>query len=192
MKKHEKQAYLEAIQKRYRQAKRSEKSKILDEFCAVCGYHRKYALRLLNEPKKRAIKRKPGKPSRYDCAEVMVPLKAIWLATDQMASKRLKVALPLWLPHYEAMSGDIADDARHKLLAMSAATIDRLLEPVRVQVGKRGLSGTKPGTLLKNKIPLQGCRWDTSQPGFIEGDTVAHGGTSLAGDFVWNLTMTDL
>ncbi len=56
----------------------------------------------LNEPKKRATKRKPGKPSRYDCAEVMVPLKAIWLATDQMASKRLKVALPLWLPHYEA------------------------------------------------------------------------------------------
>ncbi len=192
MKKHEKQAYLEAIRKRYRKAKRCDKSKILDEFCVVCGYHRKYALRRLNEPKKQATRKKPGKPSRYDCAEVMVPLRAIWLATDQMASKRLKVAIPLWLPHYEAMRGEMANEARHKLLAMSSATIDRLLAPVRAQTGKRGLSGTKPGTLLKNQIPLQDCHWDISQPGFIEADTVAHCGTSLAGDFVWSLTMTDL
>ncbi len=57
MKKHEKQAYLEAIRKRYRKAKRCDKSKILNEFCAVCGYHRKYALRRLNEPKKQATRK---------------------------------------------------------------------------------------------------------------------------------------
>lgn len=75
---------------------------------------------------------------------------------------------------------------------VSAATIDRLLSPTRVKLGKRGLSGTKPGTLLKHHIPIQTGFWDPGKPGFIEADTVAHCGGSLAGDFVWGLTMTDL
>ena len=193
MGKNDRKAYLDAIRGRYRKASRADKSKILDEFCAVCHYHRKYALRRLGQPIRKAVARqKPGKRSRYDVAAVMVPLRAIWLATDQMASKRLKAAMPLWLPHYEAAHGILADDVRHKLLTVSAATLDRLLSPVRAQAGKRGLSGTKPGTLLKNQIPLQGEAWDVSVPGFIEADTVAHCGNSLAGDFVWSLTMTDL
>ena len=192
MGKSDKQAYLEAIRARYRKATRTDKSKILDEFCAVCHYHRKYALRRLNQSAKKTPVNKPGRHSRYAAANVMTPLRAIWLATDQMASKRLKAALPLWLPYYEQAHGTLADDVRHKLLAVSASTIDRLLAPVRAVAGKRGLSGTKPGTLLKNQIPLQGQAWDVSQPGFIEADTVAHCGNSLAGDFVWSLTMTDL
>ncbi|OFZ97004.1 MAG: integrase [Betaproteobacteria bacterium RBG_19FT_COMBO_58_11] len=192
MSKTEKRAYLDAIRGRYHKAKRADKSKILDEFCAVCGYHRKYALRRLNQASKRTEPRKPGRASRYACPEVMTPLRAIWLATDQMASKRLKAAMPLWLPHYEASYGNVADDVRHKLLTISAASIDRVLAPVRAAAGKRGLSGTKPGTLLKHQIPLQGEAWDVSLPGFIEADTVAHCGNSLAGDFAWSLTMTDL
>ena len=192
MGKSDKQAYLEAIRARYRKATRANKSKILDEFCAVCCYHRKYALRRLNQSAQKTPVNKPGRRSRYAAADVMTPLRAIWLATDQMASKRLKAALPLWLPYYEQAHGTLADDVRHKLLAVSASTIDRLLAPVRAASGKRGLSGTRPGTLLKNQIPLQGQAWDVSQPGFIEADTVAHCGNSLAGDFVWSLTMTDL
>ena len=192
MSKTEKRAYLDAIRSRYRRAKRADKSKILDEFCAVCGYHRKYALRRLNQASQRTEPRKPGRASRYACPEVMTPLRAIWLATDQMASKRLRAALPLWLPHYEARYGDLADEVRHKLLAISASSIDRVLAPVRAAAGARGLSGTQPGTLLKHQIPLQGEAWDVSLPGFIEADTVAHCGNSLAGDFVWSLTMTDL
>lgn len=193
MGKTEKKAYLDAIRARYRKACRSTKSKILDEFCEVCGYHRKYALRRLNQaPQKASGKKKPGKTSRYDCPEIMTPLRTIWLATDQMASKRLKAAMPLWLPHYEQIHGLVADDVRHLLLKISPATIDRLLAPVRAQAGKRGLSGTKPGTLLKKQIPLQTGVWDVTQPGFMEADTVAHCGTSLAGNFVWSLTMTDL
>ena len=174
MSKTERRAYLDAIRGRYRKAKRADKSKILDEFCAVCGYHRKYALRRLNQAPKRTVPRRPGRASRYACPEVMTPLRAIWLATDQMASKRLRAALPLWLPHYEARYGEVADDVRHKLLAISAASIDRVLAPVRAAAGARGLSGTKPGTLLKHQIPLQGEAWDVSLPGFIEADTVAH------------------
>jgi hypothetical protein len=192
MGKNDKKAYLEAIRGRYRRASRTDKSRILDEFCAVCRYHRKYALRRLNQSVKKRVTQKSGRPSRYNVIEVMTPLRAIWLATDQMASKRLKAAMPLWLPYYEEAHGILADDVRYKLLSVSASSMDRLLAPVRAQSGKRGLSGTKPGTLLKNQIPLQGQAWDVSQPGFIEADTVAHCGNSLAGDFVWSLTMTDL
>ena len=63
---------------------------------------------------------------------------------------------------------------------------------MRVAHGRKGLSGTKPGTLLKNQIPIRTHSWDISQPGFMEADTVAHCGNSLAGDFVWSLTMTDI
>jgi len=122
----------------------------------------------------------------------MKALKVIWLASGQMASKRLQVAIPLWLPQYEKTYGAIADDVRYLLLAMSAATMDCLLGGVRVTVGQRGLSGTKPGTLLKKQIPIQAGVWDVTQLGFMEADTVAHCGDSLVGDFAWSLTMTDI
>ncbi len=77
------------------------------------------------------------------------------------------------------------------LTGISPASIDRLLKPIRVQHPK-GLSGTKPGTLLKNQIPIRTTHWDITLPGFMEADTVAHCGNSLAGDFVWSLTLTDI
>ena len=94
-----KQEYLLAIWGRYRRVGRRFKSKILDEFCEVCGYSRKYAIGLLN--RKPALRRqRPGPRRRYD-AQVLEPLKFIWLKAEQMCSKRLKAALPLWLPFYE-------------------------------------------------------------------------------------------
>lgn len=108
-----------------------------------------------------------------------------------MCGKRLKVALPLWLPHYEADYGTLPPEAKEGLLAASASTLDRLLKPVRVEHPK-GLGGTKPGTLLKNQISIRCEHWDVTQPGFVEADTVTHCGNSLAGDFVWSLTMTDI
>ncbi len=44
MGKNERHAYLKEIRSRYRRSGRQAKSRILDEFCAVCGYHRKYEL----------------------------------------------------------------------------------------------------------------------------------------------------
>lgn len=190
MDKHEKQAYLEAIRKRYRRAKRADKGKILDEFCSVCSYQRKYAIRLLRRKVSRAPRR-PGRPSRYDQPELLVVLRKIWLATDQMCSRRLVAAMPLWLPHYEVSFGVLDESVKSKLAGISSASIDRLLKPVRAQHPK-GLSGTKPGTLLKNQIPIRTTHWDITLPGFMEADTVAHCGNSLAGNFVWSLTLTDI
>lgn len=190
MGKHERRVYLEAIRKRYRRARRSDKGKILDEFCSVCGYQRKYAIRLLGS-KPGKSPRRPGRPSQYNQPALLTVLRRLWLATDQMCSKRLVAAMPLWLPHYETRFGVLDESLRLMLTGISPASIDRLLKPIRVQHPK-GLSGTKPGTLLKNQIPIRTLHWDITLPGFMEADTVAHCGNSLAGDFVWSLTLTDI
>jgi len=183
--------YLAAIGLRYNEASKQEKTVILNEFCAVCGYHRKHALRLLHQREKKPKKR-PGRKPRYDAPELMSALKRIWLATDQMCSKKLVAAIPLWLPFYERHYGQLRDDIKGKLLSISAATIDRRLAPTRVNIRPRGLGGTKPGRLLRNQIPIRTHNWDITQPGFMEADTVAHCGNSLAGDFIWSLTLTDI
>ncbi len=182
--------YLQSIIGRYQRVGRKFKSKILDEFCAVCGYHRKHALRLLRKtacPRRRRRGRKP----EYD-ALISAILKDIWLATDQLCSKRLQAALPLWLPYYEQAHGPLLPALRRKLLAISPATMDRLLRPVRVRYRRRGLSGTKPGSLLKHHIAIRTDNADVDRPGYLEADAVAHCGDSLAGDFIWSLTFTDI
>jgi hypothetical protein len=185
-----KREYLLAIWERYQRVGRRFKSKILDEFCAVCGYTRKYAIGLLSrKPRRRQCK--PGPRRRYD-GQVLEPLKVIWLAAEQMCSKRLKAALPLWLPFYEQEHGPLVEPVRKKLLQISAASIDRLLKKERARYRGKGLCGTRPGGLLKHQIPIRTDNDDVDRPGFLEADTVAHCGNSLAGDFIWSLTFTDI
>ena len=185
-----KNEYFRAIWDRYQRAGRRYKSKILDEFCAVCGYSRKYAIGLLGR-KPGWRRKKPGPPRRYD-GRVFESLKALWLASEQLCSKRLKAALPLWLPFYEAEHGALEESVRRKLLRISAATIDRLLKKERARYRGKGLCGTRPGGLLKHQIPIRTDNDDVDRPGFLEADTVAHCGNSLAGDFIWSLTFTDI
>jgi len=185
-----KREYLLAIWERYQRVGRRFKSKILDEFCAVCGYTRKYAIGLLSrKPRRRQCK--PGPRRRYD-GQVLEPLKVIWLAAEQMCSKRLKAALPLWLPFYEQEHGPLVEAVRQKLLQISAASIDRLLKKERARYRGKGLCGTRPGGLLKHQIPIRTDNDDVDRPGFLEADTVAHCGNSLAGDFIWSITFTDI
>jgi len=190
----EKKAYLDEIRLRYRKAGRNLKAKILDEFCAVCNYHRKHAIRLLGAPFRRTEPKpkKRGSVSVYNQPHILVPLIQIWLATYQMCSKKLKAAIPLWMPFYEERYGKLTNEVKTKLLGMSPATIDRLLKPTKVKHKRKGLSGTRPGSLLKNQIPIRTDNWDITKPGFCEADTVAHCGNSLTGDFVWSLTFTDI
>ena len=186
-----KRDYLQAIRTRYRTAPKDTKSTILDEFCTICGYNRKYAIRRLNKkPTKR--QRKPGPQPQYRDTSVLQPLKRIWFATDQMCSKKLQAAIPLWLPFYEQEYAALDAGIKTKLLAISPSTIDRTLKPVRVSGKTKGLCATKPGTLLKNQIPIKTHNWDVTKPGFFEADTVAHCGNSLSGNFVWSLTFTDI
>jgi hypothetical protein len=116
----------------------------------------------------------------------------IWLEAEQVCGKRLKALMSLWLPHYEEERGRLSEAVRTKVLEASAATLDRLLKPLRVKHPHRGMCGTRPGTLLRAQIPIRTGNWDIERPGYIEADTVAHCGGSLSGDFIWSVTYTDI
>ena len=182
--------YLAAIRERYRNAGRCAKTAILDEFCANCHYHRKYAIRLLGQ-RKRPPPRQRGPKPFYD-ALVLPHLKALWRATDQMCSKILVGAIPLWLPFYEREYGTVDPLVRAKLLKLSPATCDRLLRPIRARLKSKGKCTTRPGRLLRNVIPIRPDKSTMDRPGFIEADTVAHCGNSLDGQFAWSITYTDI
>lgn len=189
-----KREYLEAIYLRYKRASRKDKAIILDEFCTTCGYHRKHAIRLLKKftrfikPKKRTRGRTP----LYSKEVIVKPLKKIWLSANLPCSKRLKAVLPLWLPGYVQEYGGLPAEVTEALIAISPATIDRLLKPVRVKYKGCGRSTTKPGTLLRKQIPIKTNQWDESRPGFLEADTVAHCGTSMAGMFAFTIDCVDI
>jgi len=193
MSKNSQREVLLKMRERYEGRGREGRSKLIDEVCAMCGYERKHAIKVLNGrlPIAGEGQRRGGPRRRYGEAEREV-LKTIWLADEQPCGKRLKAAVKLWLPFYEIEHGELGGAFRERLLELSAATIDRLLEPVRVSLGSRGRCGTRPGTLLRKDIPVRTEHWDVAGPGWVEADTVAHCGESMAGDFCWGVTVTDV
>jgi len=163
---------------------------MLDEVCEQYGYHRKHAIRLLGGKGPQAPGAKhPGAEPKYEPIREMV--ERIWRFAEQVCGKRLVAALPLWMPHYGRHFGSLLPTQRRLLASVSAATLDRLLSEVRTDA-QRGRSGTKPGRLLRQHVPIQGEVWDEKRPGFLEADSVAHCGSSLRGDFIWSLIYTDL
>jgi hypothetical protein len=103
----------------------------------------------------------------------------------------LKVIIGLWLVAYERRYGELAEDVRARLLAISAATIDRLLAPIRAR-RRRGLCATRSARHLQGQIPIRTRFQEVDGPGWLEADTVAHCGESLAGSFLWSVTLTDI
>ena len=185
---------LENVYLRYKIASRKEKSLILNEFCATCGYHRKHAIRLLRNFK-RFTKPKPkrrGAPSVYNKPSIIGPLKRIWLAANLPCSKRLKAIISIWMPGYVKEHGALSLDIIKALHRISPPTIDRILKPLRAKYRLKGRCTTKPGTLLRKQIPIKTNQWDESKPGFIEADTLAHCGESLAGDFAYTVDAVDI
>lgn len=183
---------LARIHGRYGRAGRPHKTRILDEFCATCGYHRKAALRLLNRPLRTTPPKRSGPKVLYDPAEMLPVLKAIWLASEQLCSKLLKAALPQWIEHHPPTGTPLPEAFKKKLLKISPAQIDRLLRPSRIQHPKKGICATRPGTLLRHQVPTRGGPPDTKRPGSVEADTVAHCDDSTEGDYVNSLTFTEL
>ena len=185
--------YLHTIKPRYKKATEQQKKLILDEFCTTCKYNRKYAIRLLNtkqKPKIRANLSKRGRKKQYDHPMIFDVLWDLWVTTNLPCSKRLKAIIPLWLPHFNKYI--LSEEVKQRLQRISPASIDRLIAPKRIQYNKRGKSTTKPGALLKKRIPIKTNQWDETSPGFIEADTVAHCGNSVAGSFVYTINCVDI
>ena len=182
---------VEAVRARYEHASKLEKGAILREFTAMSGYHRKHAIRLLNPQTGARVKSVIKSERVYDEA-VKAALVLIWETADRICGKRLKAAIPQLVNAMEKY-GHLKLDAevREKLIVVSAATIDRMLKPVRKGAGirrKRRL----PKKLTK-EIPIKTFSdWKDPQPGFLEIDFVVHGGGSMAGEYLHSLVATDV
>ena len=179
-----KRAYLEEIRWRYQKSTKSQKTKILDEFCEVCKYDRKHAIKILRGQLKPRVHR-PGPQSKYGNHEFLLVLIDLWVKMNKICSKKMVAAFPKWLPHYHT-----SHRYMELLNTISASTIDRLLKPIRKPVIK-GFGTTRP-SLVKSRIPLKLIDGDIKFPGYIEADTVSHCGSSVSGEFISSLTMTDL
>ena len=162
------------LRRRYQGAGAEHRRKLIDQAVELLSYHQKSAIRALSsaeaEPGRRT---NTGRPARYDARTLIPWLKPIWQATDYACSRRLAAMLPEWIPAFEA----------HK------RSMPRLLEPLRGQASRRSL--TRPGSLLRQQIPIRGSLWEENKAGWLEVDTVALCGGSVSGEFVWMLDGVD-
>lgn len=188
------QAITKAQAARYRSGSRAVKTEILDSVCAVTGFNRDYARRALTQALRPRVVR-PGapRPPKYD-ARVVAALEKCWAVENAPAGKRLAPVLRELVPVLRRWGEpDIDEDTAALLIGMSAATIDRRLAPARSRLVLKGRSHTKPGSLLKSRIPMR--TWaddDENTPGYVEIDLVGHEGGNPRGEFCFTLTVTDI
>lgn len=181
-----------AIQKRYGEATKAEKGTILDEFCRTTGYNRKSAIRLLRKTQE-APSRPRGRPRTYGPSLIQA-LKTAWEASDFLCSKRLAPFLPELVPLLER-SGTLAlsPDIKQHLLALSPATIDRLLGPDRRLLPRRPYHPSNSSSAIKAQVPIRTFgEWKDVEPGEMQGDLVLHCGESTGGFYLATLVMVDV
>lgn len=186
--------YLAQLQKRYKKARKPEKITILDEFVKTTGYDRQYGGKLLRgnyryttKPIKRPRKR------RYDMLDAIVLAKVCTLL-DWINAKRIQPQIGVAIDSLVA-AGEVRCplEQRKKLIQISPATIDRLLRTHKKRPVGKGKSYTKPGTLLKTKIPIRTfADWSENKVGFFEIDLCGHDGGLAKGDFSWTLNFVDV
>ena len=185
--------YADAVRGRYVGASKGVKTRILDEFVANTGLHRKSAVRLLNRRGGQVKRERRGRPPSYSL-EAVAALRVAWEATDRLCSKRFRPFVPELVGILKG-SGEliVTEETEVQLCRMSASTIDRVLRRWRQGGPRRNLGTTKPGTLLKNSIPVRTfSEWDEKQPGFLEADLVAHCGDSAEGFYLTTLSAVDV
>ncbi len=185
----------EGWRRRYWKADRRDKGRLLDEFVGLTGYHRKYAMSLLRHgpPESRAHSARRGRPVLYG-PSVLSALEVTAEAAGWICGKRLAPFMAELVPALEREGAlEVSPEVRAKLLAMKAATIDRRLRTIKAAEKPKGISTTRPGSLLKKQVPIRTYTpWDEQVPGFLEIDTVAHCGTTTEGEYICTLSATDL
>jgi len=164
------------------------KSRLLDEFCATTGMERKHAIKVLRAPEDPPERR--GRKRTYGIEEYNT-LRDIWIEAGQPCSKLMKAVMECYVQSHELAHGALGPALRKRLLKISESSIDRLLKPAKMASGPRR---NRPSGIaaVRREVPIRAGEWAVAEPGWIEADTVAHCGGSMAGNFVWTLTATDI
>lgn len=185
---------LKKLRRLYQTAGKVHRIKLITQAQELLGYgHRKSAIRALNPKPSLALARPGimGRPRVYDPQILLPALRTIWLISQQPCGKRLKAMMPEWVPAYESYHRSLKSSVREQLLEASSATLDRLLAGCRAQCGKPA-QGTKPGTMLRQQIPIRGGSWQEDEPGWTEADTVSLCGGRVEGENTWMLDNIDI
>lgn len=186
--------YVAAQRPRYLAATRGEKRRLLDEVVAVTGYHRKAALRRLHRPPGSTPRAaRTGRPRVYG-PDVTLAAQVLWEASGEIGAVRLQPFLPELLDRLLAFGAlSLMPPTATALRRVSAATLKRLLAPIRATRPPRGRGTTRAGTWLKHQIPIRTfADWDDARPGFLEGDLVAHCGPTTFGFYLHTLCAVDI
>lgn len=173
----------------YKKSTRNQKSKILDDLSRILELDRKYLIKLLTGQRPHKKQKRAGRPRLYDKV-VSSHIVVLHDLMNEICPKRMKAAMPLWMPFYEDHYGYLGEDLRAKLLRISSATIGRIIKEESESV--RGKSSTKVNHKLKTMIPIKRLDEKVTEPGTVQADTVAHCGQALLGDFINTLTLTDI
>ncbi|MFH0735802.1 MAG: hypothetical protein V1773_14875 [bacterium] len=157
----------------------------------LTNHSRKHVIRKLNykETKTSNHVKKRGRKSKYNNPAIKDFILDLWKQTQFICSRRLKEAIKVWLPY---STNAIPENIKELLLIISSSSIERILSEYRNKYAPNRMCTTKPGSLLKKQIPIHSNKWDDEKPGFVEADTVAHGGTSCSGSFVHSVVITDI
>jgi hypothetical protein len=187
----ESRKYLRKMQKRYAQANRKERGRLLDEMEAVTEMHRKGLIRLMNG----SLERKPRCKKRGETygSEVDDALRIIDESFDFVCAERITPNL-VWMTSLLATHGEIEATPwlLEQLAHISISTVGRRLSRIRQdQPRLPRKKPSRPKGMLKD-IPMLRIPWDESEPGHLETDSVHHCGPSAAGEYVCTLQMIDV
>lgn len=190
---HSRNEYLKVIRESYCKARtRKEKTQLLDEYCRNTGQSRKYVIWKIHKAVLKPKQRKKRK-EQYD-GQVKAALAKIWEIFDYPCGQRLKPILQAEVDRLRELGEiEVTDEVAQKLKTLGSATIDRKLKHQREVLHLlRSKGGPKPGSLLKQKIPIKLTDWDTSELGYVEVDLVVHCGSFALGEHINTVSSTEI
>lgn len=189
-----KQQYMDTLRPRYLKASKKEKGKMLDEYCRNTGEDRKYAIKKFREKVKTKTREERKKRREYYDGEVKTALAKMWRIFDRPCGQRLETSLREETDRLRQLGELVCSNVTaDKLKQITSSTIDlKLAHEKEVEHMKRRYRPTHTFP-LKNEVPVKtAAELDRENPGVEQIDFVEHGGSSVTGEYVNSLSVTDI